>query len=358
MLTKAGAELLARLTVNGSSLHLTRAKAGAGYSSSPEYLTDVEEERADIQIADAGMEGDAAQITVMVTNSGLDMEFKIRQLGIFAVDDETGVELLFVVGQDIYGDRLPLWNSGRAEYKYVIYLKMSNTAGVVVDVNDSDFVLKKTFYRTVAMLFPQITDQKMKQYIKTSEVESLVIGQVVIANREVYTYVGDDCHDIKCYCQCGGGHGDYFNIAVPFYLTFSNLTGSVSDYHEVEFADEYDNAYNVAAGYYAVFHSVLGSLKDYSSSVIGNIMNEADIKPAFDYVFGRGTAEQFRPMSPEDIKAAMNMQWDGEASKNPYALTPEEIENAVSIQWDGESSSNPFAITASQIADIVKSNNK
>jgi hypothetical protein len=353
VLTRAGAKLLAGLSINGSSLHLTQAKVGTDYSSNPEYLTDVEEEQADIQIADAGMNGETAEITVMVTNSGLDTEFKIRQLGIFAMDDETETELLFLVGQDIYGDRMPPFSSGRVEYKYVIYLKVSNTSGVVVDVNDSDFVLKKTFYRTTAMLFPQVTDEKMKIYIKTPAVEKLVIGQMVIADKKVYTYVGDDCHNIKSYCQCGGGHGDYFNIAVPFYLTFEQLAGDASDYNEVEFADDYDNAYNVASACYSLFKTIPESLKDYSSSVIGNMMNREDIEPAFNYVFNRKIIESFTPLSSVEIQKAINTQWTGETSDNSFALTPEEIQRAINTQWTGETSANPFAITSSQILNIV-----
>ena len=214
----------------------------------------------------------------------------------------------------------------------------------------------------VYAMAPVVTESEMKDFLESPEsrekIGSFRLGQVVIADRHVYTYIGDDPYNINCWCECGGhGAAEGFNVAVPFYLVFSLLTGNAGDYGMVTMP-EYDNAFNIAAGFFATFGSAPGSVHDYSSGTVAYTQNEADIKPAFDYVFGRGTAEQFRPMSPEDIKAAMNMQWDGEASKNPYALTPEEIENAVSTQWDGESSSNPFAITASQIADIVKSNNK
>ena len=122
ILTENGADLLTKLTTNKNSLHLSQAKTGSGYSNNPEYLTDVVDEKNSVQIADATVEGSTAVLTVLINNEGLAEEYKIKQLGIFAIDDETGKELLFIIGQDLSGDKIPKESDGRVEYRYVVRL--------------------------------------------------------------------------------------------------------------------------------------------------------------------------------------------------------------------------------------------
>lgn len=135
-----------------------QAKTGTGYSDNPEYLTDVIEEKSRAQIADAGIEDSTAVLTVLVSNIGLAEEYRIRQIGIFAVDDETGEEILFIIGQDETGDKVPAESYGRVEYQYIVHVKVINAANITLDINDSDFVLKKTFHSAVINLQNQIDE--------------------------------------------------------------------------------------------------------------------------------------------------------------------------------------------------------
>lgn len=205
---------------------------------------------------------------------------------------------------------------------------------------------------------PVVTEAKMRDYLDSPEekakIDGFRIGQVAIADKHVYTYIGDDPYNMSCWCECGGhGASEGFNVAVPFYLVFNLMTGNAGDYGMVRMP-EYDNAFNLAAAFFATFGSADGSVYDYSSGTIAYTLNEADIEPAFLYVFGRKTVEMFDPMTPEEIQKAIGTGWNGEASTNPYALTPEEIQKAINTEWDGGPSKNPFAIAASQISDITK----
>lgn len=146
MLTDAGAELLAKLGTTGRGLHLTRAQTGDGYSGDPESLTGLINGQMEFQIAEARREDAAAVLTLLVTNEGLEDECRIQQIGIFAMDEEADEEVLFIIGQDLNGDVLPAADYGRVEYRYTVTVKISNAMSVVIDINDTDFLLQKTFY--------------------------------------------------------------------------------------------------------------------------------------------------------------------------------------------------------------------
>lgn len=219
ILTENGADLLTKLTTNKNSLHLSQAKTGSGYSNNPEYLTDVIDEKNSVQIADATVEDSTAVLTVLINNEGLAEEYKIKQLGIFAIDDETGNELLFIIGQDLSGDKIPKESDGRVEYRYVVRLKVSSTTNVVVDVNDTDFVLKKTFNAAITdinkkfnEISPIISDAGNLEKFTASGVAVSKGQHVIIADTE-YTLIKDDYTDASSYSS---GHilSDEFKTAI------------------------------------------------------------------------------------------------------------------------------------------------
>lgn len=147
LLTDEGSRLLARLAENGNGLHFTRAQTASGYSDTPEQLTALITPELTVSIAELISDDTSAVLTLLVTNSNLNEEHKIRQIGLFALDDDTEQEILFIVGQDITGDFLPDISYGRVEYRYTVTLKISNASNIIIDINDTDFLLQETFYR-------------------------------------------------------------------------------------------------------------------------------------------------------------------------------------------------------------------
>ena len=73
------------------------------------------------------------------------MEYVLRQIGLYAVD-EAGVERLIIIGQDAYGDRIPVLAEKEVEYLYNIGMRVSNASEVVFDFSVNDFLRKKYFY--------------------------------------------------------------------------------------------------------------------------------------------------------------------------------------------------------------------
>ena len=144
-LTAAGKEYMARVNAGEIKVHLTRAVTGSGTSSYLEILTNVVDEKQQIQLDAVRSEGEDTFIECVLTNLELDQEYVLRQLGIYA-SDGTGEDKLIIVGQDVYGDRIPVLSEKEVEYQYNIGMRISNAAEVTFDFSVNDFLRKKYFY--------------------------------------------------------------------------------------------------------------------------------------------------------------------------------------------------------------------
>ena len=96
-------------------------------------------------------------------------------------------------------------SDGRVEYRYVVRLKVSSTTNVVVDVNDTDFVLKKTFNAAItdinkkfSEISPIISDAgNLEEFIASGVAVSK--GQHVIVAGTEYTMIKDGYTDPSSY---------------------------------------------------------------------------------------------------------------------------------------------------------------
>lgn len=148
-LTNEGKRYMARVNAGEIPMHLTRAVAGSGSSSYLDILTSVVDERQQIQLDAVRSEGEYTFIECLLTNLELEREYVLKQLGIYAVDD-AGEEKLVIVGQDQYGDRIPVLSEKEVEYQYNIGMRISNAAEVTFDFSVNDFLRKKYFYEHCA----------------------------------------------------------------------------------------------------------------------------------------------------------------------------------------------------------------
>lgn len=145
-LTNAGKEYMAKVNAGEISMHLTRAVAGSGSSSYLDILTSVVDEQQQIQLDAVRAEGEYTFIECVLTNLELEREYVLRQLGIYA-SDGSGEDRLIIVGQDQYGDRIPVLSEKEVEYQYNIGMRISNAAEVTFDFSVNDFLRKKYFYQ-------------------------------------------------------------------------------------------------------------------------------------------------------------------------------------------------------------------
>ncbi len=144
-LTTAGKEYMAKVNAGRMQMHLTKAVTGSGNSSSMEILTSVVDEEQRIQLDEVTSQGEYTYITCVLTNLELEREYVLRQIGLYAVDD-MGIEALIIIGQDKYGDRIPVLAEKEVEYQYNIGMRVSNAAEVTFDFSVNDFLRKKYFY--------------------------------------------------------------------------------------------------------------------------------------------------------------------------------------------------------------------
>jgi len=366
-LTVEGERMLAK-AVAGNKIRFTKLVMGSGEIANGFSEKNVKQVIAPEHVIDIGgvlLNGnDSVLVVAVFTNAEISKGFYFREKAIFISD---GTEEVLA----IYGN-----SREQAEYidtsSFTIIEKRIRSIIKLTQSELSNIVLSSA----ICAVAPIITGNKIDDFIGTSKVDIIEVGQVLIANKEVYTYIGDDPHNIDCYYSCGRPKYDLadvrkafekvfnfqgqveiegFNVAMPFYNIFTFLNGSYNDYSTVKMA-EYDNAFKIAESFYMKFNLALGSAQDYSSGTVGYTQNKFDIEPAFNYVFNRKIVESFASLSSVEIQKAINTQWTGEASDNPFALTPEEIQKAINTQWTGETSTNPFAITALQISNIVNNN--
>lgn len=140
---------MARVNAGEITMHLTKAVTGSGSSSYLDILTSVVDERQQIQLDAVRSEEEYTFIECLLTNLELNREYVLRQLGIYATDDK-GEEKLIIIGQDQYGDRIPVLSEKEVEYQYNIGMRISNAAEVTFDFSVNDFLRKKYFYEHCA----------------------------------------------------------------------------------------------------------------------------------------------------------------------------------------------------------------
>ena len=162
-LTDKGVNLLAKINAGNSCFHLSKALSGSGYSILPQSLSDVQEVKQEIQIIKVLSNEGITMVSLLLSNTEILESYNLRQLGLFAIDDETQEEILFIIGQDFNGDKVPAATDGIVEYTYNVSLKVSNTADVVIEANVGDWiiekadaVLEKTFYEVFTKMIGSV----------------------------------------------------------------------------------------------------------------------------------------------------------------------------------------------------------
>lgn len=162
-LTNEGKKHMAKVNAGEITMHLTRVVTGSGSSSYLDILTNVVDERQQIQLDAVRSEGEYIQIECLLTNLELDQEYVLRQIGLYA-SDATGEDKLIIIGQDQYGDRIPVLSEKEVEYQYTIGMRISNAAEVIFDFSVNDFLRKKYFYEHCAEFkaYKEEVDERFK----------------------------------------------------------------------------------------------------------------------------------------------------------------------------------------------------
>ena len=143
VITKAGLDLLAELTGNGT-VSITRAVAGADYTAVAELaeLTDITHVMMNLSFSGFENSSDGTTyVDVVVDNSSVTEEFFHQQIGLFALNS-AGEEVLFLVSQATSPDYItlpdtPLYITHR------LFIKYSGSESVKVTVDFSGVVTRE-----------------------------------------------------------------------------------------------------------------------------------------------------------------------------------------------------------------------
>ena len=141
ILTKKGADLLSKV-MGGAKLTFTKAESGADISQSPADLASVPNKKQTLQlnkmIEKEGLKG----ISLTLTNLEVKAEYRLRQIGIYAKTESTE-EVLFLIGQDETGERIPAITDREIETEYEVYIKNSSSYQMSLNISSNSFVRKE-----------------------------------------------------------------------------------------------------------------------------------------------------------------------------------------------------------------------
>lgn len=155
MLTDTGRALLAKVNSGACTLKITKAKMGEAETSLNELITKTDLVGSSLRIIDISSskaEENICNVVAIVTNEGLEQNFYVRQIGVFAegiaatnpgtgVNPEVVQETLLLVAYDSLPDILPAENTGVSITKeFNIGIIVSNAENVQVAISPAGVV--------------------------------------------------------------------------------------------------------------------------------------------------------------------------------------------------------------------------
>lgn len=139
ILTNAALELIPKI-INGKTLNFTRMAVGDGFSYDENVakgFTTLVNEVLNLEITKKEIENSSTvKITSAFTSSDVQKEFYYREVGLFALDPDTGKEILYAYGNRNDAAELITPNGSSSVAKRLIFsVSVGNSANVIVNIN-------------------------------------------------------------------------------------------------------------------------------------------------------------------------------------------------------------------------------
>ena len=138
-LTEAGSRKLSEV-VAGTVMTITKAFASDILSTEPKKLAEIPGKKQSIQINSVNIDNGSATLKLTLSNLEVAQEYQLKQIGIYASFGTE--EILFIVGQDKAGERVPAISEREIEYDYQISFAFDTAAEVKISVSANDFIKK------------------------------------------------------------------------------------------------------------------------------------------------------------------------------------------------------------------------
>lgn len=138
-LTEFGSRKLSEV-VAGSVMTITKAVASDIVSNEPKKLAEIPGKKQSIQINSLNIDNGIAVLKLTLSNLEVNQEYQLKQIGIYA---RFGTEeILFIVGQDRVGEKVPAISEREIEYDYQISFAFDTAAEIKISVSANDFIKK------------------------------------------------------------------------------------------------------------------------------------------------------------------------------------------------------------------------
>lgn len=140
ILTQKGRQLQAKVEA-GATLNFTKMKTGSGVipvGQQLENLNDLVTPEQNLGIASTTPTEDGyCQISSVISNTGLELGYYVKELGIFANDPDLG-EILYAVTADSAPDYLPAEGGATVvSQEFAVFIAISNAASVTVVIDSA-----------------------------------------------------------------------------------------------------------------------------------------------------------------------------------------------------------------------------
>ena len=220
VLTAKARDLHAKVEAGNLTLNLTKIKLGSGSletTDNVDTMTDIKTVGQEVGIsAKTPKEGGICSITGIITNANVNVGFYVKEMGLFA-QDENGTEFLYAYMTDDRPDYQPSKNYGGAPVtaSYSIDVAISNASKINVTVDPTGLVTTK------------ILDQKVAEHDDSSTAHSNVFKSLF----NVASVTGDSIKNkVKDYAmekisEWIAEQGIRYNIAQNGYICFGKLFG-------------------------------------------------------------------------------------------------------------------------------------
>lgn len=138
-LTETGSKKLSEI-VAGSVMTITKAVASDIVSTEPKKLAEIPGKKQSIQINSVNIDNGIAVLKLTLSNLEVNQEYQLKQIGIYASFGTE--EILFIVGQDKAGERVPAISDREIEYDYQISFAFDTASEIKISVSANDFIKK------------------------------------------------------------------------------------------------------------------------------------------------------------------------------------------------------------------------
>lgn len=147
-LTNIGKRHLAKIHANKDTLEFTKIKFGDGTlrtNEDPLNLLEIKNFKMEEEILEVEVTDNITAIETVIDNLNLTYGFHVREFGIFVKDGNTEI-LYYYMNDDTEASWMPPASDGPHKMEIKINLVMANAASVVVNTEDHDLYLTKSYF--------------------------------------------------------------------------------------------------------------------------------------------------------------------------------------------------------------------